>query len=109
MKFNMKKDLSVLTTINSGTLSKLFEKEIWCISNDVEQCLSNEEKIAEIDLDIGTLLINIGEEDIRYKFIPSPILEKVVVDTVSNGYNGLIAKVEASLVNKISNAYKDFF
>ncbi len=109
MKFNMKKDLSVLTTINSSTLSKLFEKELWCISNDVEQCLDSDDKVVEIDIDIGTLLINIGEEDIRYKFIPSPTLEKVVTNTVITGNNMLVSNIENSLVTKISNAYKDFF
>jgi len=109
VKFNIKKELSTLTTISPSVLSKLFDKEIWCISNAVEQSLAAQDNIAEIDLDIGTLYIQVSEETIRYKFIPSPLLEKTVINTVSSGHNSLIASLETSLVNKITNTYKDFF
>ena len=109
MKSSIKKELSTLTTISPGVLSKLFDKEVWCISNAVEQALATQENVAEIDLEIGTLYIQISEETIRYKFIPSPLLEKTVINTVSSGHNSLIASLETSLVNKITNTYKDFF
>ena len=109
MKSSMKKELSTLTTINPNVLSKLFDKELWCISNAVEQAVANKDNLAEIDLEIGTLYIQIDEETIRYKFIPSPTLERAVINTVSYGHNSLIANLEQSLVNKITNTYKDFF
>lgn len=109
MKSSIKRDLSTLTTISPGVLSKLFDKEVWCISNVIEQTLANQDNIAEIDLEIGTLYIQIDEETIRYKFVPSAQLEKAVISTVSSGNNSLIANLEASLVNKITNTYKDFF
>jgi len=109
MKSSIKRDLSTLTTISPGVLSKLFDKEVWCISNAVEQALANQDNVAEIDLEIGTLYIQVDEETIRYKFVPGTQLERAVVGTVSSGHNSLIANLETSLVNKITNTYKDFF
>ena len=50
MKSSIKRDLSTLTTISPSVLSKLFDKEVWCISNAIEQTLANQDNIAEIDL-----------------------------------------------------------
>lgn len=45
----------------------------------------------------------------KFRFIPSKDLEKSVTNTVITEKNELIVELEESLVNKITNLYKDFF
>lgn len=109
MKTNLKSDISLLTTINEKALDKLTDKVLWCISDAVEKALLNNDNIAEIDLGFGILMISILDNNVKYKFIPSKNLEKSVNDTIINEKNILVDVLEESLVNKITNVYKDMF
>lgn len=109
MKSELKKDLSTLTTINESTLSKLNDKVLWCINDIVEKSILNKDDTAEINLGLGTLIIKISNEEIKYKFIPSQDLEKSVTNTVVTERNELVSIMEETLVSKITNLYKDFF
>lgn len=53
--YNLSEDLSNLTTIPTSALSKLSDKSVFCICNDVEESILKEENVADIDLGIGTL------------------------------------------------------
>lgn len=108
MRSSLKKDLSTLTTINESTLSKLTDKIEWCISDTVEKSIYQRDTEANIDMGFGHLIINFDNNQIRYKFIPSEHLEKVVIDTVVNETNGLVVTLEDSLIQKMTNVYKDF-
>ena len=109
MKSDLKKDLSVLTTINELSLSRIQNKVNWCICDIVEKTVYNHENVAEIDLGFGTLVINITENEVKYKFIPSKSLEKNIVSTVVDEKNPLTFVLEDNLVNKITNIYKDLW
>ena len=98
---NIKSELSELTTIGESTFTKLFDKMIWCISNGVEDSILTENNSCEVDIGIGTLIINISDDSIKYKFIPSQKLEKALIDTVINEKNSLVLNIEDSLITKL--------
>ena len=108
MKTNIKSDLSTLTTINESTFSKLETKIEWCISDVIEKAIKNGEDTAEVDLGIGILYIKFSDS-IRYKFVPSQKLEKIITNTVVNERNDLVVNVENTLISKLNNVYKTFF
>lgn len=64
------------------------------------------ESPTEMDIGIGTLLISDDEETVKYKFIPSKVLEESVNETIQNKKSPLELKLEKNLVNKILNTYK---
>lgn len=109
MDVNIKEDLSTLTTINESVFTKLVNKIEWCISDGVEKAIKSGENQVNIDFDLGTLMINFDNEQIRYKFKPSQKLEKVITNTVVNERNDLVLNIEESLVSKLTNTYKNFF
>lgn len=109
METNVKEDLSSLTTINESVFTKLINKVEWCISDCVEKSILNGDSLANIDLDIGNLLISFDNNQIKYKFIPSQKLEKAITNTVVNERNDLVLNIEESLVSKLVNTYKNFF
>ena len=106
--YNLSEDLSNLTTIPTSALSKLSDKSVFCICNDVEESLLKEENVADIDLGIGTLQILVDGNDLKYRFIPSKTLDINVKNTVINKKNPLTAAVEESLVKRILNTYKNY-
>lgn len=109
MDVNIKEDLSTLTTINESVFTKLVNKIEWCISDGVEKAIKSGENQVNIDFDLGTLMINFDNEQIRYKFKPSQKLEKAVTNTVVNERNDLVLNIEESLISKLTNTYKNFF
>ena len=64
-------DLSVLTTIPEKHLEKIVDKIYYVISETVLEHLIEEKQVAEIDIGIGTLYIQLLENSIKYKFIPN--------------------------------------
>ena len=107
MQNNLLNDLSIITTIPQATLVKLMDKMTWCICNSVEESILNSEKITEMDLGIGKLLLSIDDGFLEYKFIPSSKLESNVLKTIKEKKNPLINNLEISLVDRITNTYKD--
>lgn len=106
--YNLIEDLSNLTTIPTSTLTKLSDKAVICICNDVEESLLKEDRVTEIDLGIGTLQILVEGNDIRYRFVPNKALEANMKNTVINKKNPLTATVEESLVKRVLNTYKNY-
>ena len=60
-----------------------------------------------IDIGIGQLCVQVVDNGIQYKFIPSAKLEKYMIDTILNKKNPLVNTIESTLVNRIVRAYKD--
>ena len=106
---NLKNDLSTLTTINESTFSKLINKVEWCISDGVEKAINENSEEVLVDIGIGILMINFSNNEVKYKFKPSPRLEKVITSTIINERNDLVLNIENSLVSKLTNVYKNFF
>jgi hypothetical protein len=105
----MLEDISALTTIPLASLEKIFNKGIMTICDDVEDTLNHKENECEVDIGIGKMRIQINEENIKYKFIPSGKLEKQVLQTVQEGKNPLETQLEAELSKRIMNVYKELF
>lgn len=102
--------LSILTTIDAKTLSKLCEKASWCICDGLYLESLNNVYRCFFDIGIGTVGIDYSAGDVvRYNFVPSKEFEKSVISTISNGESPLKGKVEQSLVRKITETYKDLF
>lgn len=106
---NIVQDISTITTIPTASLHKLFDKVGWCICNGVEESRLNGDDVTEINLDFGTLLISVENNQIQYKFIPSSKLEKGLIDTIINKKNPLTVKLEDTFANRILKTYKDMF
>lgn len=102
------KDISTITTIPTESLEKLVTKGEWCICDYVEDTiLGKDSKVVEINIGIGTISIIMDNDRLIYRFIPSERLEELVIDTVKNETNPLKKTIEKSLVNKITNVYKE--
>ena len=104
---NLKEDLSTLTTIDKSVFSKIESKIMWCISDAIEQAISNKEDCVNINLGYGILTIKFDNNSIKYKFKPSQKFEKLITDTVVNERNDLVLNIENSLVSKLNKVYKD--
>lgn len=104
---NLIQDLSILTTINTESLNKLLDRVYYIISDNLVEAMINEKDIAEIDIGIGTLMVRISGDDIKFKFVPNAKLQEVAKTTIVNKENKLISVVEKSLVDKITRTYKD--
>ena len=104
---NIVQDLSTLTTIPYRSLEKLISKSCWCICDAVEESTLQGKNITAIDIGIGQLVVQVIDNSIQYKFIPSSRLEKYMVDTVVNKKNPMTVNLESTFVNRIVKTYKD--
>lgn len=105
MTYDLVKDMATLTTIPEKALKKLLTKATYCINDAVAD--ANGEP-ADIDVGFGTLSISVVNDKIVYKFTPSKEFEEAIKNTVLNEQNLLEDALEASLVDKITNVYKEF-
>lgn len=104
---NLIADISKLTTIPDNVLNKLVNKAFYCISDIIEDALLEQKKVVDIEIGIGTLYIELNSDTVRYKFIPNKELESVVKNTVVNKRNLLQDTLEMTLVNRVTDTYKD--
>ena len=104
---NLLKDVSKLTTIDDKTLSKLVEKILYCISNNLMEEILADKQVLEIDIIFGTLYIKIEDEQLKYKFVPNETFEDVVVTTILKKKNTLENTIALTLCSKLTRTYKD--
>ena len=107
MKSNLLDKTSTLTTINKKSLTKL--TDIWemIMCDTLEDCVLAKEDVAEFDVGFGTVSINIEDHQMRFKFKPSAKFEEELIDTIKNKKNKLRTTIEKSLVEKLTQTYKD--
>jgi ribosomal protein L17 len=106
---NIIEDTAVLTTIPEKAIKKLIEKMVYAINEAVVEARIMGEDTLQMDIGLGTLLIKLSNDSIQYKFIPGDKLEESVKNTFINKQNLLEDALDASLVNKLTNIYKDLF
>lgn len=106
---NIIKDTSVLTTVPEKAIKKLIEKMIYSINEAVVEARLTGESVIELDIGLGTLLIRLESDSIQYKFIPGEKLEESVKNSFINQQNLLEDALDASIVAKLTNIYKDLF
>lgn len=107
MKYDIIKDTSTLTTVPEKTLRRLITKQVYCINDAVEEMRQSGDNIVDLDIGLGTLSIGVINDNIYYKFIPSDELDVSVKSSILNEQNLLEDALEAALVDKLTNTYKD--
>ena len=100
-------DLSTITTIAQGTLTRLNDKAILCIAHSVMESLQEKESLTKIDIGIGILYINCEGDNVKYKFIPSKKLEESVASTIITKKSPLVTRVETTLRERLDATYKN--
>ena len=99
--------VSKLTTIPEKNLTRLQDIYELVVCDSVEDSLMHGDDYARVDLGYGTLDVKFEDNNLRFRFIPSAKFEEELIDTVVNKHNSLERVVESSLVNKITQTYKD--
>lgn len=107
MEYDIIKDTAVLTTIPEKTLKRLVSKEIYCINDAVAEMQAADKTVIDLDIGLGNLAIGVVDDKVVYKFTPSPELEESVKAAILNGRNLLEDALEAALVERLTNTYKD--
>lgn len=101
-------ELSTLSTLPKSIIKSLFDNECDIIGHKVFETIINNENLCEVDIGIGTLILDISD-NICYKFIPSQDLEDTLISVVNTNDDCLTKKIENVLSEKIINTYKDLF
>ena len=101
MNYDLKKDLSTLSSLTLTDISRLTTLCSDIICNNVNE---DTDDITSVDIGIGTLHIQRTTTSIKYKFVPSRDLEKSLVETTKDP---LICKLESSLTQLVVHSYKD--
>lgn len=104
---NLIEDISTLTEVTEKTLEKLVNVSNYCISHAIHEAHCEKRDLTTIDLGIGELTIRFIEQGIQYRFVPSDVLEKMIVQTVVGKTSPMITRVETKLQDKIDKAYKE--
>ena len=107
MTYDIIKDVSVLSGVPDKTIMKLVSKVVYCINDAVSESALVESKEIDLNIGIGTLSIGVFDDKVMYKFVPSQELEKSVKESILSGRNLLEDALDASLVDKLTNTYKD--
>lgn len=102
-------DISKITTIPEEEIQLVLDCIQDCICYDIQEKIKNKEDYIDVDIGIGQLNLNISEDMIEYKFIPSSKLEDDIKYTLDNNQCPLINKIEKIIRTKILGAYKEFF
>lgn len=100
-------DVSTISTIPEKMLDKLIDKSFYCISDALLEDIENDKDVTELDIGIGILYIKHSADQVAYKFIPSDELQETVNSTVKTRQNSLTKNLEASLIKKFLDVYKD--
>ena len=100
-------DIAKLTGLSISCINKILQLEQDCICYAVQEALIDKRKYVDINIGIGILSLNIGEEELQYKFIPSQSLENDIITTTKNKQAPIIRNLENNIKNKILNAYKE--
>lgn len=104
---NLIQDISVLTDVSESTLKKFIPIVNSCIGHTVHESRCCNKEVSEIDLGFGELHLKVDPSGIRYKFIPSKELEKLIVKTLSSKQSPISITIEKNLEEKILRAFKE--
>lgn len=103
------KDLSTVTTMSVSSIDRFMSKFQDCLTYSIQEALSNNKTTIELDIYIGKILVEIINDKIYYKFIPSASFEREVTETVRSGVSPMVTKIEDAIQSKIMRAYKELY
>lgn len=104
---NLVEDVSKLTDVPDKTLDKFTGIIEYCIAHAICESCFNNNHITEIDVGFGEIHIKTDADGVRYRFLPSKNLEKMIVESIVNKRSPIIQKIDKSLQEKIDRAYKE--
>lgn len=107
MVHNLIQNLEDLTQINSSVYSKITRISESCICDYIIHAIENDEDIVSVYIGLGTLELNISDDEIFYKFIPNKKFEKKILKTLETEDSPLVQEIEAKLNKKILDTYKE--
>ena len=99
--------VSILTTIPEKSLIRLQDMYELVVCDAVEDSLLKGDTQTVVNLNFGELGIKFEGNELKFRFRPSAKFEEELIDTIINKRNSLTHEVEKSLVNKITQTYKD--
>lgn len=100
-------DLAQLTTIPVKQLDRLALRGNYCIASAIYEAVQEGESGVVMDIGIGSLKIFKDPQGIHYIFMPSSELDKGVREAFKGQRNLLSSVIEETLVDRITNTYKD--
>lgn len=100
-------DLSALTGISPSALSDYYRLTDLCIAHAVKESSFSEDEDTYIDIGIGTLIIRVEPEEIKYRFVPSRPLKNAIEDSLQNENDVLIDAVNLKIKERFEKTYKE--
>ena len=100
-------DVETLTNVSEKLLKKFIPVINYSISHAVHEEQCQQHPVTEVDVGIGQLHIKVEDTGIRYRFVPSKELEKLILQTVCSRTSPIITKLEHNLQEKIERSYKE--
>lgn len=100
-------DISNLTTLSIRLLEKLNKTAMTIIGHSVYESLQESSPDTHVDLGYGTLTIHVDTDTVRYRFVPSMELERLVTKTVTTKTSPLKVALDKNLSDKLQNTYRE--
>ena len=101
------KDIATLTTIPELNIQKLSNIAVKCISHTIAEAVRENEDTCIEDIGIGNLIIDISEDELKFKFIPSQQLQTAILNSIKKNESDLVIDIKKILQDKIMNVYKN--
>ena len=108
-KYNIVKEVALLTTIAERNIRKIIEKQIFAINEAVVEATLADTNVVELDIGIGTIVLRIEGEKVVYRFEPSAQLEESIKNSIINQQNLLEDALDDALVARLTHIYKELF
>lgn len=102
-------NISKLSTIPVKSIEQLSRYINSIHSHDLVTQMMDDKStnIFEIQLFEGTLMLQVIDDNIKYKFIPNEEFSKVILDTVLSKKSLLVNELDKKLQRILQKAYKD--
>lgn len=106
---NLNEKIAILSTINKKNLDRLSELGALAFVDVVKNAIMNGEKQLDVDIGLGVVTVNMENEVMRFRFVPSAKLKEGIASLSEGGKTELENLLESTLKTKIENTYKDLF
>lgn len=103
----LEKNLSTLTTLPEDTINCFSKYLKHAHSHDIATQMLNSESSYTLDIFEGTLLIQVIDDEVKYKFIPSTEFNDIVCNTIITKKSSLVEAMSDKLKNILSKTFKD--
>ena len=106
--YNLIDDLQVFTAIPKTQLNSLATKSILDIAHCIKESVDSNSD-CNINIGIGNLVVEVSNDEMAFKFIPSDELQECVLSSLRNDKSDLQFVIERSCSEKMLKVYKELF